>query len=170
MHYAGILDQGDKPVNVNVTVARTGTIGVVDFGTGRIDLLSVNGVLFIRAGAGVWRAQGVTNARALTSIVGKWVQLGAADAARFRVFTDMDYLLQGFEQPRYAVTGAVTMGAVRGVQLKDGSGTVLTVAVAAPHRPLSVRTAAGLGALTFTNWNEPVVVERPVHFVDLTGR
>jgi hypothetical protein len=169
VHYAGALDQAGNSVKTDITASRDSATGTVDFGTGRIDVLRTQGVLYIRAGAGVWRAQGVTNARALTSIVGKWVKLGAGDAARFRVFTDFQYLMTGFEQPRYAVTGSTPTNGVEAVQLSDATGTVLAVAVAAPHLPLAATSAAGRGSLTFSNWNAPVSVQTPVHWVDLAA-
>jgi hypothetical protein len=148
-------------------VSRAGATGTVDYREGRVELLRAGDSLYLRTAAPVWRAQGVTDARALKAIAGKWVLLPVADAARFRIFTDVDYLISGFKQPSYAVTGTRVIAGVPAVELRDATGTVLTVASGAPHVPLTITNAAGKGSLTFTNWNAPLAVHAPAGAVDL---
>ncbi|MCU1676895.1 MAG: lipoprotein [Frankiales bacterium] len=169
VRYDGTIDQRGTPIAVAMTVGRDAARGTVDFGGGRISLLRAAGVLFLMAPTAVWRAQGVTDAPRLKRIDGKWVRLGPADAARFRVFTDLPYLLSGFEQPGYAVMGPRAVDGVPAVELRDATGTVLTVAGEAPHVPLTVTSAQGKGSLTFTRWNAPFTVTAPPDAVDLSA-
>jgi len=169
VHYFGTLDQGGTPIDVDMKVSRSVATGTVDFPAGRIELLRADGSVYLRAAAAVWRAQGVTSQRSLKAVAGKWVLLPAAEAARFRVFTDIDYLVAGFQQPSYAVTGTRVVGGIKAVDLQDATGTVLTVASTAPHVPLTVTSAAGKGTLTFTNWSRPLRVVSPANPVDLAA-
>ncbi len=169
MHYFGSLDQSGTPIDVDMRVSRTGATGTVDFPAGRVELLRARGALYLRAGAAVWTSQGVSDRRALKAVAGNWVLLPAADAARFRVFTDLDYLIAGFKQPSYAVTGTRVVAGVHAVELRDATGTVLTVAAAAPHVPLTITSAAGKGSLTFANWGRRLTVVAPPEPVDLAA-
>jgi hypothetical protein len=165
---SGSLDQGGSTVVLDVTYAGADAQGSANFAKSSLELVRAGGALYIRAPRAVWLAQGVKEA-ALPRVVGKWVRLPSADAERFRILTDLQYLLANFERTAYVVDGARTVNGVDAVALRDSAGTVLTVEAAAPHVPLTITGGAGDGSLTFTRWNRPVSITAPVGAVNLSS-
>jgi hypothetical protein len=168
VHASGTLDQGGSTVVLDVTYAGADAVGSANFAKSSLELVRAGGALYIRAPRSVWLAQGVKDA-ALPRVVDKWVRLPAADAARFRILTDLQYLLSGFERTAYVVDGTRTVDGVAAVALRDSAGTVLTVRAAAPHVPLTITGGAGDGSLTFTRWNRPVAITPPAGALDLAS-
>jgi hypothetical protein len=165
VHASGTLDQGGSTVVLDVTYAGADAVGSANFAKSSLELVRAGGALYIRAPRSVWLAQGVKDA-ALPRVVDKWVRLPAADAARFRILTDLQYLLSGFERTAYVVDGTRTVDGVAAVALRDSAGTMLTVRAAAPHVPLTI---TGDGSLSFTRWNRPVAITPPAGALDLAS-
>jgi hypothetical protein len=154
-----VTEKGEK-FAINMSYGTLGSQGTMASGGDRVEILTVDKVLYMRAPDRFWRKQfGADADRALAILSGKWLKLTATDKqfAEFSEFGSRDGFVRGMldewvTKPRK--TGEKTIAGVQCLGLTGTDGTLWINKVDA--RPVRLESAPGSstrGTMSFSDYN-----------------
>lgn len=168
MHVSGRIGQDPTPVDLDLSVSRSGDCaGTVGIGGGHIELRSVGGKAWFKADDAFWQFEAGDNAARVAQVVaGRWVVLSGR-LEQLRSFCRIDQLTGQMlgAKARVRPLGAVMVGTTPTVRLavtEAGVTETAYVVAAEPHYVLRIqRTGAGAGQVTFSAFDQPLRVTAP---------
>lgn len=171
VHLSGSITEPGSTLSVDMRVNRQGGHGHATMDGQTVDTIALGNVVYFRAGAAVYRAQGVGAAARLLG--GHWVK-GTSTTKGFEELTSFNRL-EGMSKDLLNPTGRLrsgpptTRGGQRVVGLTDATGDTLYVTANDPVRPFEI--AAGDATrgpgLRFTEYGVPVTLKAPANALDL---
>ncbi len=154
-----VTEKGEK-FAMNMSYGTVGSQGTMASGGDRVDILTIDNVLYMRAPDRFWRKQFGANAdRALAILSGKWLKLTTTDKqfAEFSEFGSRDGFVRGMLDEwvtKPHKIGEKTIGGAECLGLTGTDGTLWINKVDA--RPVQLESAKGSsarGRMTFSDYN-----------------
>ncbi|WP_246574484.1 hypothetical protein [Streptomyces genisteinicus] len=170
---SGSLVSKDGTYKLNMRLKQEGASGSVTSKDNTFELLRIGDALFLKADAGFWIGadgdgeEGKADAEAAKKLGDKYVKVPQNDPSykRFRVFTEMDVLLDGLlgMQGELSKGDRTQVGGVKTVKVlaDEGSGGVLDVSLIGEPYPLQFARAAGAGVLLLGEWDKDFPLAEP---------
>ena len=164
---AGTVTDSGQKIGIDLRIKKgAGAAGTLTLGGKPVSILRIGSSAYIRGSSAFYA--GLMDASTARLLAGKWLKMSSSskDFASLLQLTD----LQTFAKGVFTPTGAVGKGAVtryagrRVVELRDGDGSTLDVALDGPAYPLRVTGPASAGAgqtLTFTAYGAAVPLSPP---------
>jgi hypothetical protein len=169
VHVAGTMSMPDgNDGEIDLQLQGDDVLGILTIGGHDLQMIGVDGVLYMQAPSEFWAEQGVPPA-GLALLDGRWVKVPTDDASGFDEFS-----LTGFtSELRTPSDGAIddevtTDGDVVVVRQEDGS--TLEVADDDPSYPLGYTNRGdSTGTVTFSRFGEKQDIAAPVNPLDLAA-
>jgi hypothetical protein len=164
---SGTVSDGGQKISIDLRVKRgAGATGTLTLDGKPVTIRRIGKTAYVRGSSAFYAA--LMDASTARLLEGKWLKMSSSskDFASLLQLTD----LQTFAKGVFTPTGAVGKGAVttyaghRVVELRDGDGSTLDVALDGPAYPLRVTGPASAGAgqgLTFTAYGAAVPLSAP---------
>ncbi len=169
VHIAGTMTQDGEEVEVDLQLQGEDAAGTLTFAGADVELISVDGDIFMQAPTDFWAAFGMPE-EMLGTFDGTWVLMPPEAAGEFETFT-----LAGFADNLREPDGGIKEETrseeldgkpVRIVEQEDGS--TLTVADDDPAYPLQMEGSGDSeGTVTFTDHGEQADISAPEDALDL---
>ena len=151
-------------VTLDLTVGRTASVGSIILDGNTIEVLSVGGSTYMKAGKAFWAT---LSPAAATVLADKYVKVGAGATSQFKAFADYSTFLDGLttSQGTPKLTGQAVVNGVKVVQLADDATTppgVLSIANVGDPLPVQITDGgSGGGSADFSGWSQPVPAKAP---------
>jgi hypothetical protein len=173
VHVSGTLKSAGTPITINMTLlAGKGGSGQLSQNGLSFQLIQIHGTVYIKGSAAFY--QHIAGAAAANLLQGRWLKAPASTGglAALASLTDLHKLLDA----TLASHGTLRKGAVtnvngqKAIAVTDSStGGTLYVATTGPPYPVKVSMGGSAsGAVTFSQWNQPVTVIAPANAIDVT--
>jgi hypothetical protein len=173
VHVSGTLKSAGTPITINMTLlAGKGGSGQLSQNGLSFQLIQIHGTVYIKGSAAFY--QHIAGAAAAQLLQGRWLKAPASSGglAALASLTDLHTLLD----TTLASHGTLRKGAItsvngqKAIAVSDSStGGTLYVATTGPPYPVKVSIGgSSSGAVTFSQWNEPVTVIAPANAIDVT--
>lgn len=169
VHMAGTVDQDGEESEVDLHLQGEDAIGSLSMGGLEIELLSVDGAVYLKGGADFWSSFGMP-AEATSMFEDKWVTVPEEEAAGFQEFS-FAAIVDQFRNPESEIQEEVSSGEVDGtdvVVVEQEDGSTLSVADDDPSYPLELTGADDAGTLTFSRFGEEEDITAPEDAIDLS--
>jgi hypothetical protein len=169
VHVAGTIEQDGEEGDVDLHLQGEDATGTLTLGGAEVELLSVDGQVYLQAPPDFWAGFGMPEEIA-AQFDGQWVIVPAEGASEFQ-----DFSLQGFidelRNPGSEVKDDVTTGEVDGedvVVVEQEDGSRLSVADADDAYPLRIENEGDSpGTLNFSRFGEEEDITAPDDALDL---
>jgi hypothetical protein len=171
-HVAGsIVDEG-KPISLDMElVAGKGGKGRITLEGLSINLIQINGVVYINGSAAFYRHVAGTAAAQL--LQGKWLKAPASSGnfSSLAQLTSLGKLIDGTLAAHGTLSsaGMSTIDGQKAVGVTDvaKSGTLYVATTGSPYPIEILKKGAGGGKIVFDRWNKPVTLTAPGNAINL---
>lgn len=162
VHVAGTVLEGSQKLMIDASFAGSDVSGTFSEGSGSYTILETSGGTYIELSKAFLKAARLPAADC-SALCGKYVNVPAADVARYTASLTMSRLVSEWIESMAPVAGdtaavfkPATLGGRPVLQLRQGTLTIDVASTGAPY-PLFLSDSAH-GSLTFSEWNS---VPRP---------
>jgi hypothetical protein len=171
-HVAGsIVDEG-KPISLDMElVAGKGGKGRITLEGLSINLIQINGVVYINGSAAFYRHVAGTAAAQL--LQGKWLKAPASSGnfSSLAQLTSLGKLIDGTLAAHGTLSsaGTSTIDGQKAVGVTDvaKSGTLYVATTGSPYPMEILKNGVGGGKIVFDRWNKPVTLTAPGNAINL---
>jgi len=155
MHMDGRLTDSGKPVGLNMSLLRGGSMsGTITQNSVPLSLIGANSKIYVKATRPFLEE---LHAESVCSLMcGKWVQMSGPEASQLTGSLSMANLTKSLTSglPSFRKNGMTTVGGQQAVELKASNGSILDVAAQGKPYPLRVVAPAGRqGSVRFSQWD-----------------
>jgi hypothetical protein len=156
MHMDGRLTDSGKPVGLNMSLLRDGSLtGTITQNSVPLSLIGANSKIYVKATRAFLTE---LHAQSVCSLMcGKWVQMSGSQASQLTGSLSMANLTKSLTSglPSFKKNGLTTVGGQQAVELKASNGSTLDVAAQGKPYPLRVVAPAGRqGSVRFSQWDK----------------
>lgn len=170
VHMAGDFEQDGEAGEVDLHLQGEDAIGSITMGGTEIQLLSVDGQVFLQAPGDFWGGFGMPE-EAAAMFEGQWVVVPDEAASEFQEFS-LAGIVDSFRNPEEKVKDEVATDEIDGqavVVAEQEDGSKLSVADDDPSYPLQIAEGGdSSGTLTFSRFGEKEDITAPEDAIDLT--
>ena len=181
LHLAGSISMTEGDVGLDMDVSTSGDCqGSMTIKGGTAQILSVDGMAYIKGDEAFWTANAGSQAPAVIAMLGdKWMKTGSSDD-QLAQLCDLDQFLDGMDEDKGTDDALGEVTDVEGVQAieitskKDGGTTHAWVAVDGKHYIVKLEMEGGdePGTITFSDFNKELELTAPAadEIVDLSNQ
>jgi hypothetical protein len=173
VHVAGSIRSAGTPIALDLTLlAGKGGSGQLSQNGLSFQLIQIHGTVYIKGSAAFYR--NIAGAQAAQLLQGRWLKAPATSGslAPLASLTNLTKLVDTTLPAHGPLKkGAVTtVNGQKAIGVTDTStGGTLYVATTGPPYPIEIAMGGrGAGAVTFSQWNQPVTVIAPASAIDVT--
>jgi hypothetical protein len=169
VHVEGTAEQDGEEGEVDLHLQGDDVIGSITLGGMELELLSVDGQVYLKGGPEFWASSGMPEEIAAT-FEDQWVIVPAEGAADFEEFS-LAGIVDSFRNPESEIKKKVSSDEVDGkdvVVVEQEDGSTLAVADDDPSYPLSITEKGDSPSkLTFSRFGEKEKITAPEDALDL---
>jgi hypothetical protein len=169
VHVQGTAGQDGEEGEIDMHFQGADGIGSLTFGGLELQLLTVDGEVYLQAPAEFWASFGMPE-DAAAAFVDQWVIIPAEAAGEFADFS-LDGFVQDLRDPEKPVEDEVSAGELDGedvVIVEQEDGSTLSVADSDESYPLQMKNQGdSTGTLTFSRFGEKEDITAPEDALDL---
>jgi hypothetical protein len=180
VHVKGSTVAAGTPITFDLTLAAgKGGLGQISENGLSFELIEIGPTIYIKGSSAFYShiAGSAAGSAAAQLLQGKWLKTSTSNSgfAALSPLTDMSKLLSAAltaaNSKTLAAAGTTTVDGQAAVGVKDTASSangILYVATSGPAYPLEiVKSGAGGGTITFSEWNRPVPLTPPPGAVDI---
>ncbi|MGY1720189.1 hypothetical protein ACI8AG_14200 [Blastococcus sp. SYSU DS0552] len=169
-HVTGTMAEGGEEGELDLHLQGDDVTGSVTMGGSEIELLRVDGEVYLQAPSDFWASFGMP-AEMASQFDGRWVIVPGEAVAEFEEIS-LDGFVQQFRDPDSEIAEEVSSEELDGedvVVVEQEDGSRLFVADDEPAYPLQVTTGEGgdSGTVTFSRFGEEEEISAPADPIDL---